>query len=169
MSGLAKRLRTVLAWLVAAALFAMMTLTFLDVVGRYLINRPFPGATELVQYTMIVAIFLALPVVTYRREHISISLVDSFLGPPARKLQRMFVGLVSAIVLAMLSYRLWLHAEGNAANRDVIGFLDLPVAPAAYLASLFCGVTVLVLVAMIVSDWRDVPRAADDSPGAKLE
>jgi TRAP-type C4-dicarboxylate transport system permease small subunit len=35
--------------LVATALLAMMVITCLDVIGRYLINRPLPGAAELVQ------------------------------------------------------------------------------------------------------------------------
>ena len=63
--------RTAVRWLVAAALFLMMAITVLDVIGRYLINRPFPGSAELIQYMMVAFIFLALPVVTLRNEHIS--------------------------------------------------------------------------------------------------
>ena len=153
MNRLAVLLQTAIGWLVAIALFLMMALTCLDVVGRYIINRPVPGAAELVQYMMVTAVFLALPVVTFRREHISISLIDSLLGPHARKIQRSLIGLASAIVFGYLCVRLWMHAAMNAANRDVIGYLNLPTAPAAFFASIFCGITVLVLVAMIVLDW----------------
>ncbi len=159
--------RSAVRWLVATALFLMMVITFLDVLGRYLINRPFPGAAEMVQYLMITFIFLALPVVTLRNEHISISLVESVLGPAARKLQRILISLLSALVFGFLAARLWSHATMLAHNRDVIGYLNLPVAPAAYLASVFCAITVLVLAAMIALEClgRESLRAADLGQG----
>ncbi len=146
--------RTAVRGLVAAALLLMMLITCLDVVGRYLVNRPFPGAAELVQYLMIAAIFLALPVVTLRNEHISISLIDSVLGAGARRVQHALVSLVSASVAGFLCVRFWTHGQMLAANRDVIGFLDLPVAPAAFLASVLCGITAIALCAMVAVDWR---------------
>ena len=38
--------------LAGLALLAMLALTVADVFGRYLVNRPVPGVTELGQYTM---------------------------------------------------------------------------------------------------------------------
>ena len=164
--------RTAIRWLVAAALFLMMALTFFDVIGRYLINRPLPGAAELVQYMMVTSIFLALPVVTLRNEHISISLVDAVLGARARKVQRVLVSLISAVVLGFLCVRFWTHGMRMATNRDVIGYLNLPVAPAAFIASVLCGATVLVLCAMIVLFWtgRESLLLSDAGEvGGKLE
>lgn len=166
MNALAASLRTVIGWLVAAALFLMMLITLIDVIGRYVVNRPLPGANELVQYMMVLSVFLALPIVTFQKEHISISLIDSALGPTGLKLQRTLINLLSALVVGLLSVRLWTHGGVNAANRDVIGFLELPVAPAAFLASILCAVTVLVLVALIVLEWRPgvSQRKAPDLP-----
>lgn len=159
--------RSAVRWLVATALLLMMVITFLDVLGRYLINRPFPGAAEMVQYLMITFIFLALPVVTLRNEHISISVVDSVLGPAGRKVQRILVSALSALVIGFLAVRFWSHAMMLANNRDVIGYLNLPVAPAAYLASVFCAITVLVLAAMIALEClgRESLRATDSGQG----
>jgi TRAP-type C4-dicarboxylate transport system permease small subunit len=170
MNALAAALRTTLGWLVATALFLMMVLTFFDVVGRYVINRPLPGATELVQYMMVTSIFLALPVVTFRHEHISISLVDTMLGPRALRVQRTLVWLASAVVLGLLCVRLWMHGTMTATNRDVIGFLNLPIAPAAFLASVFCGATVVVLGAMMILEWVDRPSqsSTDHARGQRL-
>ena len=153
MIAFAARAQTLIRWLVAAALLLMMLLTFFDVIGRYVINRPFPGATEFVQYLMVAAIFLALPVVTYANEHINISLVESMLGPRARKVQRIAVWMGSGLVLGLLSVRFWIHGTMLAANRDVIGFLNLPVAPAAFIASVACGATALLLAVMVVLAW----------------
>lgn len=159
--------RSAIRWLVATALLLMMVLTVLDVVGRYLINRPFPGAAEMVQYLMITFIFLALPVVTLRNEHISISLVDSLLGPAGRKVQRILVSALCALVIGFLAVRFWSHALMLANNRDVIGYLNLPVAPAAFLASIFCGMTVLALLLMITLECigRESLLSADSGQG----
>ena len=145
-------LRHAVRWLVATALFVMMVITCLDVIGRYVVSRPFPGSAELVQYLMITAVFAALPVVTLRGEHINISLLDAMLGARSRQIHRALVCLLSSAIVAVLTHRFWLHAEMLAANRDVIGFLNLPVAPAAFLASLFSGLTTVLLIAMAVSE-----------------
>lgn len=138
--------------LVALALLLMMVITVLDVIGRYVINRPLPGATELVQYSMVSAIFIALPLITARREHISVSLIDGLFGERGRRWHRAVIATVVAVVLGFVSWKLWGHAQMLATNRDVIGFLNLPVAPAAFLASVLAGVTVLVLIAMVAGD-----------------
>jgi hypothetical protein len=68
----------------------------------------------------------------------------------------------------MLCHRLWLHAQVLAENRDVIGFLNLPVAPAAYLASIFTGLTACVLGAVVVAELigKGPLRLADQGQGA---
>jgi TRAP-type transport system small permease protein len=147
-TALTRALRVTVDWLVAAALFLMMLITFLDVVGRYLVNRPLPGAAELVQYLMLSFIFLALPLVTLQEGHISISIIESLAGARARRAHRVLVFLGSAFVVGVLCVRLWMHGEMLAANRDVIGYLNLPLAPAAFAAAVLSGLTTLVLVAM---------------------
>lgn len=163
MTAIGLFLRGTVRWLTAVALFLMMLITFLDVIGRYLINRPLPGSADLTQYLMVIFIFLTLPMVTLRNEHISISLVDSVLGPGARKVQRAIVSLISAAIFGVLAVRLWVHAVVLMENRDVIGYLNLPVAPAAFLASVLCAVTVVVSAAMAVLECMGRGEALRDA------
>lgn len=68
------------------ALFALMTLTFADVVMRSVFNAPIEAATELIRLGIALTVFSALPVLSARGEHIAVDLLD---GPLARlKLQR---------------------------------------------------------------------------------
>lgn len=68
------------------ALFALMTLTFADVVMRSVFNAPIEAATELIRLGIALTVFSALPVLSARGEHIAVDLLD---GPFARlKLQR---------------------------------------------------------------------------------
>ena len=56
-----QRLQSLVSTVAALALFAMMVLTFADVVGRKLLGDSIPGAVELTELCMLVMIFMALP------------------------------------------------------------------------------------------------------------
>ena len=54
-------------------------MTCIDVVGRYFLNSPLDGATELTQLMMGLIVFAILPTVCYREEHVSVDLLDLLL------------------------------------------------------------------------------------------
>ena len=54
----------------AAALFAIMALTFFDVIGRKIVSQSIPGAFEITELLMVAVIFAALPLVSERGEHV---------------------------------------------------------------------------------------------------
>lgn len=56
-----RKLERFLGVLVALSLFAMMLLTFFDVVGRKFFDASLPGSLELTELFMLVLIFFALP------------------------------------------------------------------------------------------------------------
>lgn len=121
--------------LAGTALFAMLALTTADVVGRYLFRRPLPGVIELVQYAMVLVVFAALPMVTFRGQHISVGLLDGKLHGRVRRLQQVLVGATCAVVLAALAWTLYDVAGSMREQGDVIGYLRLPTFLAAYLMS----------------------------------
>jgi len=127
--------------LVALLLFAMMVVTFADVLGRYLLSRPVPGSTEIIQYLFVLTVFLALPVVTWRDEHISISLIEGAFGESFNRFRRAAVRILSGAVMLAVGWQMWGYAGMLARNRDVIGYLELPVAPGAYAASVLAALT----------------------------
>lgn len=138
-----------LGWLEALAclaLLAMMLIVAADVTGRYLLARPLPGAIELVQYTMVVVVFAALPSVTLKRQHISLDIVHEHLRGGARRLQWVLVCGASAAVLGVQAWLLWRRSETMRENQDVIGYLNIPVHPAGYfMCALSLAAALLVL------------------------
>jgi len=84
-------------------LFCMMTLTFVDVVARYLFNRPLAGAFEVTELMLLVLIFAGLPLVTHAREHVTMDFIDRVLGDRARDLLRRAIDLVSAAIMLLLA------------------------------------------------------------------
>src|SRR4029077_1450758 len=60
----------------AVLLFGLMVLTCVDVVGRYFLNRPVYGAFEITEMLLAALIFLGLPLVTLRNEHVNVDVLD---------------------------------------------------------------------------------------------
>ena len=132
------------------ALLAMLGLTVADVIGRYVISRPVKGVTELVQYTMVVVVFAALPLVTARRQHIAVGLFDKTFQGAA---ERVRAGLVAGISAAFLLGQTWLlfqHADGMREAADVIGALRLPVYPAGYIMAALSALAAAVCLYALV-------------------
>lgn len=138
----------------ALALLAMLAIVTIDVVGRHFLNRPLTGAIELTQYTMLIAVFAGLPVVTLRRSHIGIGLLDGSLKGAAKRLQSVVVCLVSAFILAAQAWVLWGEAAWLRSMGNTIGYLQLPTWPAAYAMSVLSA---MAAVASILAALRPPP------------
>ena len=65
-----------LAGLSALSLLMLLVLTCVDVVGRYVFNKPVLGATEIEDAMMGVMIFGALPMASWNQAHITIDILD---------------------------------------------------------------------------------------------
>lgn len=66
------------AWLSrvgVVALFAMMTLTVVDVAGRYLFNAPLLGAYELTEFLVLILIYAFLGYTQSKKRHVCVEIV----------------------------------------------------------------------------------------------
>jgi len=88
----------------AVVLVAMLALTCADVVGRYILNTPINGKTELTRFLMAGLIAFALPVVTLRGDHITVDIFDSFFNRPLGRVRDIGVDIVCAIALLGLAW-----------------------------------------------------------------
>ena len=70
--------RHALGVIAASVLFFMMMLTVFDVAGRFFLAKPIPGSFELMEFGLAIVIFSALPLVTWDRGHITVSLLEHF-------------------------------------------------------------------------------------------
>lgn len=146
--------------LACLALLAMLGLTVADVLGRYVVSRPVPGVTELVQYTMVLVVFAALPVVTYRRSHISVALFDRAFGARGRRVQQGVVMACSGAILAAQAVVLFKHAIGQHEAADVIGALRLVVYPAGFFMALLSAAAAVVCLQAVWTGPAEAGPAA---------
>ena len=147
---------------VGTTVFLMMAITFVDVIGRYGFNAPIPGGFELIEFLMPLCIFAGLPIITRRRTHIVVGILDRWFRGRIGEVRRLVVDAGSFGVVAFIAERLWSQGSGLAEARIESGYLEWPVAPAAYAISGLGMVTCLVLALMVFEDLRTLLRKAPE-------
>ncbi|QHE78661.1 TRAP transporter small permease (plasmid) [Hydrogenophaga sp. PBL-H3] len=148
--------------IVTVTLLTIMALTTADVIGRYFLSKPVPGALEITELLLASLIFMALPQVTLRREHVTIDLLDGlFKSRWLRTVQRVIVAVMVALCCGFLGYRMWLQAENIRAAGETTATLGIVVYPVAYGLSVLLMLSAVAALANAFSDAED----SSDSEG----
>ncbi len=149
-----KLLVAVCGLLAAMALFAIMGLTFADVLGRKFFSGSIPGALELTEILMVVVIFTSLPLVALSGEHVVFDSLDRWLPAPLQRLQQGLMELFSACAMAGLSWLMWGKAGDLMSYGETTSQLKMPLGVFVYLMSLLLA---LAAVAHLIVLLRPVP------------
>jgi TRAP-type C4-dicarboxylate transport system permease small subunit len=144
-----RRADAVIGVAASALLLALMGLTFVDVVARYVFNRPLRGAFELTELAMLVLIFAGLPLVSRADEHVAMDFIDRLLGERGRALLGAAVHLAVAAVMALLAWQVWIKAGRIAAYGDATDVLRIVYGPFVYFMAVMIGVTAAIHVLKI--------------------
>lgn len=131
--------------LLAAVPMAMVVVTVLDVLGRR-IDRPLPGAIEIIELLMGLLVFGALPLVTAERGHVTVSLFDEMLGPRLLLWRDRLVAGLSAVVLGVVAWRLADKGAELFGFGDRSTYLGVPLAPLALFMALMAAASALLLL-----------------------
>jgi TRAP-type C4-dicarboxylate transport system permease small subunit len=140
--------------LVSIALFTMMALTFVDVIGRYLFNSPVVGGLELTEFSMAIVIFLGLVLLTSDEGHVTVDLLDSFVPDKIKTVQKVLINLVNLIVMGVISWQLWIKAIDIADYGDRTEFLMIPLSPLIYFMSIMTGISCLILFFIMINSLK---------------
>jgi len=150
-------LERALGVIAATVLFAMMTLTAVDVVGRYIFNRPVAGAFEITEMMLAALIYCGLPLVSQRRDHIVIDTFDYLMSRGVKRGLDMAAEVLCSATLFGLAWLVFGRAGRVASYGDTTNVLKLPLAPVAYLMA------TMLLVGAIIHLWLIfVPHGEDD-------
>lgn len=152
--------------IVGTTIFLMMAITFVDVVGRYGFNAPIPGGFELIEFLMPLSIFAGLPIITRRRTHIIVSILDGWFRGRIGDVRQLVVDAGSLAVVAFIAERMWSQGDGLAEAQIESGYLEWPVAPAAYAISMLSVITCVVLLLMVIQDAKTLFGTRPDRSAA---
>ena len=121
----------------------MMTLTFVDVVARYVFNRPLRGAFEVTELLLVVLIFGGLPLVSHADEHVTMDFIDKLLGR-WRELWQRVVQAVCALIMFLLTWLVWLKADRIQAYGDATDVLRIAYGPFVYFMALMIALAGMI-------------------------
>ena len=127
-----RRVDAVLGVAASAILFAMMLLTFVDVVARYLFDFPLRGGFEITELMLLVLIFAGLPLVSHADEHVTMDFIDRLLPPRAVMAVVRAVHALCAAVMFFLTWQVWIKARTIAGYGDTTDVLKILVGPFVY-------------------------------------
>ena len=127
-----RRADALLGVVASAILFAMMLLTVVDVVARYVFNRPLRGAFEVTELMLLVLIFAGLPLVSFADEHAVMDFIDRVLRPRSQRRLERFVQLLNAAFMFLLTWLVWLKANRIWGYRDTTDVLRIVYGPFVY-------------------------------------
>ena len=134
------------SWLAAAALFALMTMTFMDVLLRSLVNNPIEAATEMTRFFMAIIVFSSLPVVSWKGTHIVVDLMDPLFSRPMAHIRDIVIDLGSGIILFWPAIRVWQLAERSRGYGDVTEYLEFPQFYIGWFIAAFTFLTACVFI-----------------------
>lgn len=142
----------------ALTLFAMLLLTCADVFGRYILNAPINGKTELTRFMMAGLIASALPVISATGGHISVDLLDGRFSKRNAAIRDLVTDGLAALALGVLTYWLVFRADRLRTRGYISDFLHLPLHPMAYFVAVMVAVAALALVVKLMIDIRYIRR-----------
>jgi TRAP-type transport system small permease protein len=150
-----KLLELLCGLLSGVALFAIMALTFFDVLGRKFLSESITGSLELTELMMVVVIFAALPLVSRRGEHVEFDSLDPYLPMWLRRLQQVVVQLVCALALLGLGWLMWNTGADFSRTGETTAQLKILKAPFLYGMGVLCAITGIVHLTLIFQKPHD--------------
>ena len=143
------------AFVSGAALVLVMSLMFVDVIGRYGFNSPLPFAVELVELLMGLAITFGFAITTLHRGHIRVDLVLHSSPRPLRRILNLLADLGSCVFFALVAWKLFEKAGQTLSDGIITQILELPVGPIVYLMSFASALALVVAVVMLLQPERN--------------
>ncbi|MDV6225798.1 TRAP transporter small permease [Nitratireductor aquimarinus] len=143
-------LRLATAVLCGAFLVALTLVTVADVIGRYLLSSPLPGAAEYTEILLMAIVFMGLPAVCLDDGHISVDLLTASLKGMAAKVQLNLGRLLVSVVLGLVSWQLWKHGAQLESYNEVTVYLRAPLGPFAKATAVIAGISAIITFVMAV-------------------
>lgn len=130
----------------------MMLLTVADVTLRGLFNKPINGTYELIELGLACSVYLALPAVFLRDEHLVVDAIDAVVGKRTVRLLDLAGACVSLVVLAAMAVVMVPLTRDMYEMGDVTADLSIP--KIIYWIPVLTGVVASALTTLIyIARW----------------
>ncbi len=147
MLNVIERIAQLMALAGGLVLTALVLLTCASVMGRTLADSPITGDFELVEAGVAFAIFAFLPIAQFYSSHATVDIFTSALSRRMNRLIRAFWEVIFALVLILITWRLYAGMQAKLAYGETTFLLQFPIwwaYAASFAAALVASVTGLV-------------------------
>ena len=138
-------------WLGGGLLVVVTLLTVSDSFGRYFLNSPIVGNIEIVPLLLVVIAFTGMVYVAAKERNVKVDIVVSHFPGIVQRILVFIMTLISAGVLALVSWQLWLAAEKAVRTNQHSPALDIPYAPFKFTAAVAAGLICLLLLIGLIN------------------
>jgi TRAP-type transport system small permease protein len=149
-----------LRWLALAAgviMLLLMLVTVLDVVLRYVFNKPLASAWEFTEFSMALIVFLSIAYCGWTGGHIAVDVFARWLDRPSLRFLPAVLSFIGAALFALIAYRATL--ETIATIDQVSNMLRWPFYPFRFTVAF--GSAIFAVVLLI----QGIQSAAQRPPG----
>jgi TRAP-type C4-dicarboxylate transport system permease small subunit len=123
---------------------AMMFLTFLDVGGRFVLNKPITGSLELTEFMMSVLASFGIGYCAWRKGHIRVDLILQYTSKKTTLWFDIFTYGISCLFYAVLTWQCWNNAFSQLRSHLTSSVLFIPVYPFVFL--LVVGTFIITMI-----------------------
>lgn len=152
------RIVATLEILSSVVLAAMMLLTFVDVIGRYIIGAPVFGASEMISTMLALLIFLGLGITNARDNHITVELFDAHVRKLAPAAYDVLIQGFSILAMCLIVYVLYEQAVEAAKVGATTVVLEWPL---AWITGTVTALAALSVVSQVLGLASGAGRKAD--------
>lgn len=133
-------------------LFIVLLLTSSDVFGRYVLNHSIGATSDIVEIGMIFIVFLGMASVEARRSHIAVDVATSHYSRKIKLITHCIASFAGLVVAALMTWQLAVRGLSQLARTTVVtNYLEWPIAPFLFVASLGAALLCLELIVSLVT------------------
>jgi TRAP-type C4-dicarboxylate transport system permease small subunit len=143
----------------ALPLIALVIITTVDIVARYLFNASLYDTFEITRMLLSAIISLALARSCYDGDQISVTLVTEKVSPRLRNFFNTIVSLVGFLAFIVITAYAILKGIESYQRHEYQGWMELPTHPSKFIFAFGCFLTLLAFIVVFLRSLRRLYKA----------
>lgn len=145
-------INSALRYVCVGLLFFMMVLGTVDVIGRYLFNKPILGTLEVFEILLPAIVLLGLGYTQEKRGHVTMELLVTYLSPRKKIILNIITNACALFISVLILWRGWILTTLYWRMDRTIPTIDVPMFLPQLFVPLGASVLSLVLLVQMIED-----------------
>ncbi len=149
-------LRALVVTISGMGLLALMFIMAGDVIGRYILNRPIPGAYELVEYLMAIIVPFCVAYSAAQKCHVGVDILVEKLPRKIRAIADIITQLITITLIGFVIWQGWVGFFEAQSSNIKSAVLQIPNAPFLLAVPIGFMAFVTFMLAHLLQTFREV-------------